>query len=267
MRFFDSHCHIDDERSFGKDRAAVIHRANAAGVCCSMVVGVDLARSREAVALAGRHPGLFASVGVHPHDAAGCSDAVITELARMADHPKVRAWGEAGLDFNRMHSPQNQQEHWLGVQVETANRLDLPMIFHERDSEGRFLAMLQDLAPNGITGVVHCFSGNETEMDAYLDLGLHIGITGILTHKLRGEALRRMAVRIPEDRILIETDAPYLTPAPERNRVKRNEPAFVPRILATLSEIRKVPEEDLARTVFANTCRLYKVTEGEIPVA
>ena len=267
MKLFDSHCHIEDRGSFEADRSQVITRARQAGVCCMMVVGTTLERSRQAVALADATAGVIASIGIHPHDAASASDAVLDELAGLAANPNVRAVGECGLDFNRMHSPQKIQEHWLAEQVTLARRLELPLIFHERDSEGRFLEMLKTLAPEGLCGVVHCFSGNRSELEGYLDLGLSIGITGILTHKKRGEELRELALDVPLDRILIETDAPYLTPSPERNRHKRNEPAFVARVLDRLSALRGISPATLADQLFANTCRLFAVTDQEVAKA
>lgn len=265
MRFFDSHCHIEDEKAYGKDIDAVIQRAKKAGVVCMMVAGITLERSRAAVALSDAFPGIFASVGIHPHDSESCSGSTISLLSTLARHPKVRAWGECGLDFNRMHAPMDVQEKWLEAQVDAALALKLPLIFHERDSRGRLLDMLRTLTPSGLSGVVHCFSGTLEEMKGYLDLGLHIGITGILTHKQRGETLRSMVNMLPDDGILIETDAPYLTPSPERNHHKRNEPAFVPSVLKTLAAVRKAPEEILAERVFQNTCELFRLQPEEIP--
>lgn len=266
MRFFDSHCHIEDRRAYGKDLAEVLERAKKAGVAAMMVVGTTLERSKAALELAEKYPGIFASLGVHPHDASACSEEVMASLVKLSQNPKIRAWGECGLDFNRMHSPAKTQEKWLEVQLETAVNCGLPLIFHERDSEGRLLEILKSFARGkNFSGVVHCFSGTREEMKAYLDLGLHIGITGILTHKQRGEDLREMVLFLPEDRMLIETDAPYLTPSPERNQFKRNEPAFVPRVLEKLAEVLKKNPEELAEKIFRNTCDLYRIAAKEIP--
>ncbi len=149
-----------------------------------------------------------------------------------------QGWGETGLDFNRMFSPQKDQEACLRAQLAIAETLDLPLIFHERDSRGRFYDIVKSDGPASRKGVIHCFSGTREEMFQYLDLGYHIGITGILTIRKRGRLLRELAPLIPEDRILIETDAPYLTPAPQKNKVRRNEPAFVYSVLITLAQIR-----------------------------
>lgn len=258
LPLFDSHCHLDDP-AYEPDLQAVFDRARAAGVRCLMSVGTTLDTSRRALALARAGDGVYASVGVHPHDAAGCTDAVIDELTALAADPLVRAWGETGLDFNRMHSPRDLQERWFVRQLEAAAETGLPMIFHERDSEGRFLELLAACPPPPGAAVVHCFSGNRGEMRRYLDRGYYIGITGIVTLKERGEPLRRLVPLIPADRIVVETDAPYLTPEPHRRRVRRNEPAFVGAVLQRLAEVRGDDPEVLAHAVFANTCRLYRI--------
>jgi len=206
-------------------------------------------------------------VGVHPHDAEQCSQATLSHLRTLAESPSVRAWGEMGLDFNRMYSPPNDQEKWLHSQIEIARELQLPMIFHERDSNGRFLEILKSYSEAGLKGVVHCFSGNDTELDQYLSLGLHIGITGIVTLETRGRRLRRLASRIPANRLLVETDAPYLTPAPQKNKTRRNEPAFVRFVLLKLAEVRQEDPEMLADTIWDNTCRLYGVDASDSQIS
>jgi TatD DNase family protein len=260
MKIFDSHCHLDD-KSYSKDLNAVLDRAHNAGVMRMMTVGIDAGTSGEAVSLAQSHEGIFASVGVHPHDVKSCSEAVLGHLTALAQNEQVRAWGEIGLDFNRMYSPQKDQEKWLARQLEIAGGLALPMIFHERDSNGRFLEILKGRGLTEINGVVHCFSGNGQELDQYLALGLHIGITGILTIESRGAQLRGLVTRIPADRLLVETDAPYLVPAPEKNNQRRNEPAFVKSVLLKLAEVRKEDPDQLARQVWRNTCRLYGLAD------
>lgn len=228
-----------------------------AGVQSMMVVGIDAQSSRRAVAIANKYEGLIASVGVHPHDAQSCTNDILNDLRVLSENPKVRAWGETGLDYNRMHSPRKDQEHWFIRQLEMGSALQLPMIFHERESQGRFLNILQTYCPPHCSGVVHCFSGNDAELRAYLDLGLHIGITGILTIKSRGTELRRMVKDIPVDRLLVETDAPYLTPTPERNKHRRNEPAFVRTVLMKLAAVRQEDPYALATQIYDNTCRLF----------
>lgn len=258
MKIFDSHCHLDDA-AFDGDRAAVLRRARSAGILAMMVAGINRESSLKAVELAQKEKGVYAAVGVHPHDVQHCSEAELKALRRLAGRSGVHAWGEIGLDFNRMYSPRAEQEHWFLRQLETADELDLPLIFHERDSGGRFLELLRSRPRAGRKGVVHCFSGDDGELDAYLSMGLHIGVTGILTMQQRGAELRRMVVRIPADRLLVETDAPYLTPAPQKNRTRRNEPAFVKSTLLCLAEVRGDAPAALAASLWENTCRLFNL--------
>lgn len=260
MKLFDSHCHLDD-KSYDKDRNEVIKRAKEAGVMAAMIVGVSQQSSAVAVELAESHHGLYASVGIHPHEAKECSQAMLDFLVHLSKSPKVKAWGEIGLDFNRMYSPRQDQEKWFIKQLETAETLNLPLIFHERDSNGRFLELLKAHRNKLRGGVVHCFSGNKAEMAAYIDLGLYIGITGIVTIHKRGASLRKLIPLIPADRILVETDAPYLTPAPEKNRTRRNEPAFVKSTLLKIAEILDDDPEHLATLTWENTCRLFGIDD------
>lgn len=258
MKLFDSHCHLNDP-AYKTDREEAIERANHAGVTAMMIVGITERTSRQAVEISETHPGCFASVGIHPHDASECSEKALQNLRGLAANVKVVAWGETGLDFNRMYSPRDIQEKWFIRQIGIAAELGLPLIFHERDSNGRFLELLKLHLAEGQKGVVHCFSGNREELNAYLEMGFYIGITGILTIKTRGAELRELSMMIPEDRLLVETDAPYLTPAPERNLARRNEPAFVKSVLLKLSEIRGTQPERLAAAILENTCRLFNV--------
>jgi TatD DNase family protein len=258
MKLFDSHCHLDDKQYF-RDFRGVLKRAEKAGVKCMLTVGVNQKSSSQAVSLADSYPGIYASVGVHPHDARRCNSATLEALIRLAENDSVKAWGEIGLDFNRMYSPREDQERWLIQQLKAADEINLPTIFHERDSQGRFLDLLKKYSHKIRKGVVHCFSGNSAELDQYLDLGLCIGITGIVTMKQRGETLRHMIPAIPADRLIIETDAPYLTPAPQKNKTRRNEPAFVKSVLLKLAEVRQQDPAELAEIIWQNTCRLYNV--------
>ena len=258
MNLFDSHCHLDD-RSILKDLAGTLQNARDAGVNEMLTVGVDLKSSRQAVELAESNNGVYASVGVHPHEAKSCNKKVIEALSRLAGKKAVRAWGETGLDFNRMYSPVTDQEKWLVKQIQAADSLGLPMIFHERDSQGRFLQILKRHFKPQRKGVVHCFSGNKAELASYLELGLYIGVTGIVTIKTRGAELRELVSDIPLNRLLIETDAPYLTPAPQKNKTRRNEPAFVKSVLLKLADVLQDDPEKLAETTTANARRLFRV--------
>jgi len=259
MNLFDSHSHLDDS-CYDNDRKAVVDRAKAENVNGMMVVGVDIDTSVKAISLADTYDHIITSVGIHPHDARHCSKENINTLIHLArENICVKAWGETGLDFNRMFSPAQDQEECLKIQLDCAGKLDLPLIFHERDSNGRFYDIVKSCAPKSRKGVVHCFSGTKEELFKYLDLGYHIGITGILTIKKRGEYLRGLVPMIPEDRILIETDAPYLTPAPQKNKVRRNEPAFVKSVLIRLAEIKNMDPDRLSETIFKTTTEFYGV--------
>ena len=258
MRLFDSHCHLDDT-AYRKDVAQVIERAHQNGVMRMLTVGVNQKTTLRAVSLAESHADIYASVGFHPHDASQCHSAALDFLRRLAQNPKVRAWGEIGLDYNRMYSPRKDQEKWFIRQLEIAAELNLPIIFHERDSNGRFLEILKVHLKKEQTGVIHCFSGASNELQQYLKLGLYIGITGILTIKTRGAGLRQMVPRIPADRLIVETDAPYLTPAPEKNHTRRNEPAFVKSVLLKLAEVRGEDPDQLAQIIWNNTNQLYRI--------
>jgi TatD DNase family protein len=259
MKLFDSHCHLDD-RSYQNDLEAVVRRAKQDGIDNMMTVGIDQKTSTRAIEIAGQFDGVYASVGVHPHHASSCSDLVIEKLADLAKNPRVCAWGETGLDFNRMYSPKDDQEKWFVRQVQTADEQRLPLILHERDSHGRLLELLKAHPNDYRRGVVHCFSGNRSELGAYLELGFYIGITGILTLQKRGTDLRDLVRYIPLERLLIETDAPYLTPVPQKNKTRRNEPAFVKSVLLKLAEISNEDPEKLADVTYNNAGRLFNIT-------
>ena len=201
-----------------------------------MTVGIDQETSKRAIEIACRFDSVYASVGVHPHRASSCSDRVMETLSDLAKNPRVCAWGEIGLDFNRMYSPKDDQEKWFVRQIQAADEERLPLILHERDSHGRLLEILKAHPNQNRRGVVHCFSGDRSELGSYLELGYYIGITGILTLQERGTDLRNLVAYIPLERLLIETDAPYLTPAPQKNKTRRNEPAFVKSVLLKLAE-------------------------------
>ena len=258
MKIFDSHCHLDD-KAYRKDIDRVMEHAHQNDVIRMMTVGVNKKTAKRAVSLAETHPNLYASVGYHPHDAKQCSSDTLELLIKLAASAKVKAWGEIGLDYNRMYSPREDQEKWFVRQLEIAAELRLPVIFHERDTNGRFLEMLKIDFNNESNGVIHCFSGTAQELKQYLNLGLYIGITGILTLRGRGADLREMVSLIPKDQMVVETDAPYLTPAPEKYHTRRNEPAFVKSVLLKLAEVRNDDPDELAQIIWNNTNRLYGI--------
>jgi len=258
MKLFDSHCHLDD-RAFDPDFDAVVSRAREAGVAGIMIVGIDYQSSQKAVRIAKSGGGFYAAVGVHPHDAKECSDAVLNRLRDLSENNHVKAWGEIGLDYNRMFSPKAVQEKWFERQLEIATELGLPVILHERDTRGRLMEMLSAFGLSRNEAVVHCFSGTSGELKAYVNAGFYIGVTGILTLTDRGSELGKMISTVPTDRLLVETDAPYLTPYPEKKLTRRNEPAFVKSVLIRLAQVREEDPEALAAAIWENTCRFFRI--------
>lgn len=245
---------------FEHDLPAVIERARAAGVVRQLVTGTDLPHSRRAMVLAADHCGeLFATAGVHPHAAGAVPTHWRRELGELLADPEVRAAGETGLDFNRDYSPRPDQEAVFIAQLELAAEHRKPVFLHERDSAGRFFELLAPLADDLSGGVLHCFTGSERDLDRALEAGLHIGITGWICDERRGGTLQTLAGRIPAERLLIETDAPWLLPRTIRPRRKsrRNEPGLLPWVLATLAACRDEDPVALARTTTANACRLF----------
>lgn len=235
-------------KQFSHDRAAVLQRARGAGVRRLLVTGTSVASTREAVALAREQPGLlFATAGIHPHDASQASSAALDELAALARLPEVKAVGECGLDFDRDFSPRPAQEAAFEAQLELAAALQLPVFLHERAAHERFLAILSRARPRLSKAVVHCFTGSDRELDAYLALDLHIGITGWICDDRRGAGLRPLMTRVPAGRLMIETDAPFLLPPKAKvGGGRRNEPAFLPHVLEEIARATGRPAAELA---------------------
>ena len=249
----DSHCHLDPQY-FAADRADVLARARAAGVEAFVCVGVgrDLQAPREAVALAAAEPDVFATVGVHPHDVATMRDGDWAELEALAGQPRVVGIGESGLDYHYDHSPRELQQAAYRRFVGMARAAGLALVSHVRDAHADAAAILRDEQAG--LGVIHCFSGGVAEARAYLDLGQYLSFSGILTFKNAGN-LREAAAFAPLDRVLIETDAPYLAPIPHRGR--KNEPAYIAETLAALASVRGLPAAEIDAATSANARRLF----------
>ena len=246
-------------RQFGSDREAVVRRALDAGVRRMVVTGTSVEASRSAVGLARSRPGtLFATSGIHPHDASRASAAALAEIAELARSPEVRAVGECGLDFDRDFSPRPAQEAAFEAQLELACTLGLPVFLHERAAHDRFLAILRRFRPRLSRAVVHCFTGGARELDAYLAEGLHVGVTGWICDDRRGAGLRPLIARIPADRLMIETDAPFLLPPAAKASGRRNEPAFLTHVLETVARAAGRP----AAQVAAETTRTAELFFG-----
>ena len=235
-------------RRFAHDLPAVLARARAAGVGTLVLTGTSVGGSRAALALARGQPGLLCTAGIHPHDARSFDDGALAALRELAAAPEVRAIGECGLDFDRDFSPRPAQERCFSAQLALAAELGLPVFLHERAAHTRFLGILAEHRPRLRAAVVHCFTGSGPELDAYLALGCHIGITGWICDERRGQHLRELVPRIPADRLMVETDAPFLTPRDLRPQPAggRNEPALLPHVGAALARARGEPPEALA---------------------
>jgi TatD DNase family protein len=247
-------------RSFGPDREAVISRALAAGVRTMICTGTSVRGSQDALALAKRHPGvLYATAGVHPHDAARCDGATIDTLRRLAGDRSVVAIGECGLDFNRDFSPRPTQVDVFKQQVELAKELAMPLFLHERDAAGAFLEVLDAARPEPASVVVHCFTGDGATLQQYLRRGYNIGITGWICDERRGVHLRGLIKQIGGDRLLVETDAPFLTPRDLRPKpaAGRNEPAFLVHVLRAVAACRGEDPAAVAAMTTANARRVF----------
>jgi TatD DNase family protein len=229
----------------------MIARAHEAGVDRMVTIGCDLATSQAAVALADRYPSVYASVGVHPHEARHITDGWYDHLRRLAEHKKVVAYGEIGLDYHYNYSSPEDQC------VQFARELRLPIIIHTREAQGDTIRILQEEKASQAGGVFHCFSGDAWLAKDALDLGFYLSFSGILTFQNAG-MLRDIAKTVPMDRLLIETDCPYLTPVPHRG--KRNEPGYVRHVAHTLAELWDgVSLDAIAETTAANARRLFKI--------
>ena len=251
----DSHCHLDDRR-FDADREAVLERARAAGVTLALTIGSGEGPPDLEVAtrLAEAVPWLYATVGVHPHEAFKADQAAFESLERLCSHPKVLAIGEIGLDYHYDHSPREVQREVFAAQLRIARRAGKPVVIHTREAWDDTVSILREHWQG--TGVMHCFSGGWDEAVESLDLGFYLSFAGILTFP-KASALRQTAARLPLDRLLIETDAPYLAPAPHRGR--RNEPAFVIHTAEALAQARGVPLEEVVAQTTANFVRLFQL--------
>lgn len=251
----DTHCHLTDAR-FAEDRDAVIARALEAGLTHMVAVGGGgpVEASEEALELARRHPFLRSTAGMHPHDARDFDDAAEARVARLLEARECVAVGETGLDYYYNHSPAEVQREALARHVALARRFDKPIVLHCRDAEADLREVLASEAPGGIRGVVHCFTGNYDDARWYLDFGLVISFSGILTFP-KSQEMRDTAARLPLDRLMVETDSPYLAPAPHRGR--RNEPAYVACVAERLAEVLGTSLDDVVERTGRNAAALF----------
>ena len=249
---YDTHAHLDDEM-FDGDRAAVIEKIRNSGVGRLNNIGSDMQSSRTSIGLAEKYHFIYAAVGVHPSETGGMTDADIDELRRMAAHKKVIAIGEIGLDYHYEDTERETQKYWLRRQLELVRELNMPVVIHDRESKGECMEILKE---KGISnGVIHCFSGSAETAAEFLKMGFHISFTGVLTSK---KAIRALEA-IPMERLLIETDCPYMAPEPFRGT--RNDSSLVYRVAEKIAEVKGVSVEDTVRITCENALRLFKVGE------
>ncbi len=256
MELFDTHAHLDFTR-FDQDRDEVLKRAREAGVVNILTVGADINSSRRAVELAEGTPGLAAAVGLHPHDASDFTPDTARELKKLAGREVVKALGETGLDFYYDNSPREQQEQAFRSQLRLAARLELPVIIHSREAEEETLKILQEEGA-GLAGVVHCYSSSSGMAKRLVEFGFHLGFTGLITFRKLGW-LREIVSQTPPEKILLETDCPYMAPEPKRG--KRNEPAYFKYVAETAANCLNLPVEKVAELTTANGQQLFALED------
>jgi TatD DNase family protein len=251
----DSHCHLDDQR-YESDREAMFTRARAAGVEHFVTIGCDLETSRAAVTLAQQNPPISATVGVHPHEVKLIQPGWYDELRLLAQGKCVVAYGEIGLDYHYDHSPRDVQRTRFREQVQLARELRLPIVIHTREAQEDTIAILKEEKAGELGGVFHCFSGDAWLAKDALDLGFYLSFSGVITFQ-NAVMLRDIVKTVPVDRILIETDSPYLTPAPHRG--KRNEPAYVRYVADKIAELHGISVEEVEEATTRNARRLFRI--------
>ncbi len=259
LPFVDTHCHIQIEE-FDEDRDEVLNRAREAGVGTMIVVGGAgaLSTNDQAVHLAETNADLYATVGMHPHDAKDVSAEAMDRLRMLAEHPKVVAIGETGLDLHYEYSPRSVQQEMFGRFVGLAIETQLPIVVHNRESDREVEGMIRNHGGGRLAGVIHCFTSDTEAARKFLDLGFYLSFSGIVTFK-NAEDLRDVARWMPLDRLLIETDAPFLAPVPKRGQ--RNEPAFVCFVAETLARIRGVEVDEIADAATRNAWALFGLSD------
>jgi len=251
--FFDSHCHLTDERL--RDRVPeVLAAAQAAGVARVVTIASDLEDARAALALARSHDGLYCTGGVHPHQAELASDQALAAVRELADDPLVVAIGEAGLDFHYDNAPRDRQHAAFEAQLAMAAELDLPIVVHSRDADEAMIAALREWGGR-TRGVLHCFAGGRALLDAGLAAGWHVSFSGLVSFRNYDGA--ELVRAVPDERLLIETDSPYLAPVPRRGRT--NEPAYVVHVAEAVATLRGQSVEQVAALTDANARAFYRI--------
>lgn len=255
MEFIDSHVHLTDKQ-FAEDLPQVLERARAAGVNKMVNIGYDLKSSRDGVTLAEREDGVFAVVGIHPHDAITCTLEVLEELERLAKNPRVVALGEMGLDYYRDLSPRDVQKDAFREQLRLAKKLNKPVVIHDRDAHQDVMGILKEEKVAEIGGVMHCYSGSWEMAREAMKMKLYISIAGPVTFN-NARRLQDIAKLVPLNRLLIETDCPYLAPEPYRG--KRNEPSYVVKVAEMIADLKGITLESLVTATTYNAERLFGI--------
>jgi len=256
----DTHCHLNFNR-FDEDRDEIVARATAAGVKRIIIPAIDIETANQALELSEQYDGVFVAVGIHPNDTADFDESLLAQVKNLANHPKVVAIGEIGLDYHWDKSPKEKQFVAFKSQLNLASELELPVIIHNREASEDVMHILEDWAqnlPDSINnrpGVLHSFSAPQKIAERVLARGFYLGFTGPITFK-KADDLRQIAAIIPNDRILVETDAPFLTPQPYRG--KRNEPSYIPYIVEKLAEIKSIGIDEMAVITTENAKRLFQ---------
>ena len=253
--WFDSHCHVDEE-AFDEDREEVLSRMKANGVTRCAVIGSDMKTSRRAAAFAAAHSGVVAAGGFHPHEASRFRESDLDELREMYQKGRIRAIGEIGLDFYYDHSPRDVQREVCIRQMELAWELKAPVAYHIRDAHQEMLEIMKGMKARLTGGIIHCFSGSAEIAKEYLKLGYYISFAGPLTFK-KAPRLQEAVKLVPKDRLLIETDSPYMAPEPVRGR--RNEPANVRYVGLKMAELRGEKPEEVAAFTTENAMQVYGI--------
>ena len=260
MRWFDCGVNLFSAQ-FVDQETAIIAAANKAGVTRCLLISSDLAESKKNTQFCQQHAGCFSTTGVHPHQAAQVADNWLSELTAQLANPKIVAIGECGLDFNRDFSPRAVQQAVFAEQLKLSQHTKLPVYLHERDAFNTQIAMLKEQPP--LAGIAHCFTGNSQQLKAYLDLGLYIGITGWLCDERRGQELQQALAYIPLDRLILETDAPYLIPRNIRPRPRSNSPALLPAIGSEVARLTGHSLQQIAEQSYQNSCQLLQLPVEE----
>ncbi len=251
----DSHAHLDDQK-FDRDRDIIIKNLKSNGIELVINIGADLQTSIASVSLAEKYENIYAAVGVHPHSASEVDDSTIEILKSFANREKVVAIGEIGLDYYYDNSPRDLQRKWFKEQINLAKQVDLPVVIHTREAAQETFDILKEAQDGSLRGVLHCYSGSVEMAIEYIKLGFYISFAGPVTFK-NARSIREVAKSMPLDRLLVETDCPYLTPEP--NRGKRNEPIFVKYTAGTIADIRGITYEELAKVTNRNTRELFRI--------